>query len=68
MYSYSFLALHAIVNNAGVMAFGEFEWLTERLIAHQVNVNLLGTMKFTNSICPLIRQHNGKSCDKVINT
>lgn len=47
------------------MVFGEFEWLTEKLIAHQVNVNVLGTMRFTNAVCPLLRQHGGKFC-KVI--
>lgn len=54
------LALYAVVNVAGVMVFGEFEWLTEKLISHQINVNVLGTMKFTNAVCPVIRQHNGK--------
>ncbi|CAG9863716.1 unnamed protein product [Phyllotreta striolata] len=52
--------LHAIVNNAGVMVFGEFEWLTENLIQQQVNVNLLGTLKFTNAMCPLLRQYGGR--------
>ncbi|KAJ8926009.1 hypothetical protein NQ315_009864 [Exocentrus adspersus] len=52
--------LHAVVNNAGVMVFGEFEWLTERLIQQQVEVNLLGTLKFTNALCPLLRQHKGR--------
>ncbi|KAJ8935444.1 hypothetical protein NQ314_012864 [Rhamnusium bicolor] len=50
------LALYAIINNAGVMVFGEFEWLTERLIQEQIDVNLLGTFKFTNALCPLLRQ------------
>ncbi|KAF7281824.1 hypothetical protein GWI33_004225 [Rhynchophorus ferrugineus] len=50
-------SLHAFVNNAGVMVFGEFEWQTPRLIQHQINVNLLGTFRVTNAFCPLIRQH-----------
>lgn len=54
------LVLHGIVNNAGVMVFGEFEWLTERLITQQIHVNFLGTLKFTNAICPLLRQHKGR--------
>ncbi|XP_072391143.1 D-beta-hydroxybutyrate dehydrogenase, mitochondrial-like [Diabrotica undecimpunctata] len=53
-------ALHAIINNAGVMVFGEFEWLTERLIHQQIDVNLMGTLKFTNAFCPLIRHHRGR--------
>ncbi|XP_063220923.1 uncharacterized protein LOC134530196 isoform X1 [Bacillus rossius redtenbacheri] len=54
------LELIALVNNAGVMVFGEFEWQTERLIRHQVEVNLLGTMRVTKAFCPLIRQHKGQ--------
>ncbi|XP_063220924.1 11-beta-hydroxysteroid dehydrogenase type 2 isoform X2 [Bacillus rossius redtenbacheri] len=54
------LELIALVNNAGVMVFGEFEWQTERLIRHQVEVNLLGTMRVTKAFCPLIRQHKGR--------
>ncbi|KAJ8949232.1 hypothetical protein NQ318_022744 [Aromia moschata] len=50
-------SLHAVINNAGVMVFGEFEWLTERLIQEQVNINLMGTFKFTNALCPLLRQY-----------
>lgn len=53
------LVLHAVVNNAGVMVFGEFEWLTEQLIQHQIDVNLLGTLMFSNAICPVLRQHKG---------
>ncbi|XP_060536269.1 retinol dehydrogenase 7 [Cylas formicarius] len=52
--------LHAIVNNAGVMVFGEFEWQTERLIEEQVNVNLLGTFKTTKAFCPLLRKHKAR--------
>lgn len=51
--------MYAIINNAGVMVFGEFEWLTEKLIQQQIDVNLMGTFKFTNAFCPLIRQHKG---------
>ncbi|CAG9762118.1 unnamed protein product [Ceutorhynchus assimilis] len=54
---YSF---HALVNNAGVMVFGEFEWQTERLIKQQIEVNLLGTFKLTNAFCHLLRKHKGR--------
>nr|CAD7202191.1 unnamed protein product [Timema douglasi] len=54
------LQLRALVNNAGVMVFGEFEWLTERLINQQVEVNLLGTMRITKAFCSLIRHHEGR--------
>lgn len=46
-----------LVNNAGVMCFGEFEWQTNAIIEHQVNVNLFGTMNFTRSFLPLARKH-----------
>ncbi|XP_066146916.1 D-beta-hydroxybutyrate dehydrogenase, mitochondrial [Euwallacea fornicatus] len=52
--------LHALINNAGVMVFGEFEWQTEKLIKHQLEVNLLGTFKLTNAFCYLLRQHKGR--------
>lgn len=53
-------SLHALVNNAGVMVFGEFEWQTGNLIGNQINVNLTGTLLLTNAFCPLIRQHKGR--------
>lgn len=61
-----FSELKALINNAGVMIFGEFEWLTEQHIQSQINVNLLGTMRVTKSFCPLLRKYKGikgkKSC------
>jgi short-subunit dehydrogenase len=51
--------LRALINNAGVMIFGEFEWQTERHIQHQIDVNLLGTMRVTKSFCPLLRKYKG---------
>ncbi|KAL1514067.1 hypothetical protein ABEB36_003390 [Hypothenemus hampei] len=53
-------SLHALVNNAGVMVFGEFEWQTEKLIKHQIDVNFLGTLKLTNAFCCLLRHHKGR--------
>lgn len=43
------------------MVFGEFEWLTEKLIRQQLNVNLYGTMNFTKAFCPLLRRFKGFS-------
>ncbi|KAF7383810.1 hypothetical protein HZH68_014567 [Vespula germanica] len=48
--------LKALVNNAGVMIFGEFEWQTKDQVKHQLEVNLLGTMKITHQLMPLIRK------------
>lgn len=39
------------------MTFGEFEWQTDSLIENQIQVNLLGTMKFTKTFLPLIRKY-----------
>lgn len=50
----------ALVNNAGVMCFGEFEWQTRNLFESQINVNLLGTMRLTKELLPLIRQHRAR--------
>ncbi|XP_053696414.1 D-beta-hydroxybutyrate dehydrogenase, mitochondrial [Sabethes cyaneus] len=52
--------LFALVNNAGVMCFGEFEWQLNEHIAQQINVNLLGTMRVTKSFLPLLRKYRGK--------
>ncbi|XP_055324349.1 D-beta-hydroxybutyrate dehydrogenase, mitochondrial isoform X2 [Sitodiplosis mosellana] len=46
-----------LVNNAGVMCFGEFEWQTNAIIEHQINVNLFGTMNFTRSFLHLARKY-----------
>lgn len=39
------------------MCFGEFEWQTNAIIEHQINVNLFGTMNLTRSFLPLARKH-----------
>ncbi|XP_005179952.1 D-beta-hydroxybutyrate dehydrogenase, mitochondrial [Musca domestica] len=50
----------ALVNNAGTMCFGEYEWQTWQQIEMQINVNLLGTMRLTKTLMPLIRQHRAR--------
>lgn len=42
------------------MIFGEFEWITEEQILYQVQVNLIGTMKFTQEFMPEIRAHSSR--------
>ncbi|ALC48046.1 sro [Drosophila busckii] len=49
--------LWALVNNAGVMCFGEFEWQLPAQFELQINCNLLGTMRLTHQLMPLLRQH-----------
>ncbi|XP_067618793.1 D-beta-hydroxybutyrate dehydrogenase, mitochondrial [Eurosta solidaginis] len=50
----------ALVNNAGVMCFGEFEWQTSAQFEMQINVNVLGTMRITKVMLPLVREHRGR--------
>ncbi|XP_017020695.1 D-beta-hydroxybutyrate dehydrogenase, mitochondrial [Drosophila kikkawai] len=52
--------LNALVNNAGVMCFGEFEWQLPEQIETQINCNLLGTMRLTRELLPLLRQQQGR--------
>lgn len=51
---------HSIVNNAGIMIFGEFEWLTDEQIFQQLNVNLLGAMRVTKTFLPILRKYKGR--------
>lgn len=55
----SFSVLKALVNNAGVMVFGEFAWQTEELIQQQIDVNLVGAMKVTKAFLPMIVNNKG---------
>lgn len=50
----------ALVNNAGTMCFGEYEWQTWQQIEMQIHVNLLGTMRLTKELIPLVRKHQAR--------
>uniref|UniRef100_A0A146KVZ1 Estradiol 17-beta-dehydrogenase 2 n=1 Tax=Lygus hesperus TaxID=30085 RepID=A0A146KVZ1_LYGHE len=52
--------IHAVVNNAGVMTMGEFEWLTHDQIFEMVFVNLVGAMKVTKNLLPYLRETRGR--------
>ncbi|XP_046750628.1 retinol dehydrogenase 7 [Diprion similis] len=54
------LDLRALVNNAGMMIFGEFEWQTEEQMRRQVEVNLLGTMGITKELMPVVRSKRSR--------
>ncbi|XP_074105463.1 SDR family oxidoreductase shroud isoform X2 [Cotesia typhae] len=54
------LALRCFINNAGIMIFGEFEWQTEEQMRYQVEVNLLGTMRVTKEVLPLLREYSSR--------
>lgn len=51
---------YALLNNAGVMVFGETEWQTEKLISLQLDVNLSGAIRVTKHFAPLLRKFKGK--------
>lgn len=54
------LKFHALINNAGMMIFGELEWLTPGMIRDQIEVNLMGPILMVNHFCQLIRQHQAR--------
>lgn len=56
----SLVELRAVVNNAGVMVFGEFEWQLDEQARHQLEVNVLGPMSLTRSLLPSIRRHSAR--------
>lgn len=62
----------ALINNAGVLAYGEFDWLTWDQITSQVEVNILGTIRITRSLLANIIASNGRIinvtsvCDNVL--
>ncbi|KAL0893114.1 hypothetical protein ABMA27_014748 [Loxostege sticticalis] len=48
--------LHAIVNNAGVMTIGDYEWQRPSMIEATINVNLLGAMRVVSTFLPDLRR------------
>ncbi|KFM74352.1 D-beta-hydroxybutyrate dehydrogenase, mitochondrial, partial [Stegodyphus mimosarum] len=52
--------LWALINNAGVCVYGEFEWQTWNQCQKQVEVNFLGTMRLTKAFLPLLRKSKGR--------
>jgi short-subunit dehydrogenase len=50
----------ALINNSGIMTFGEFDWLTWNHIQKQVDVNLLGTLRLTRLMVPYIVESKGR--------
>lgn len=54
------LRLHALINNAGIMTYGEFDWMTWDQIYNQVDVNLVGTLKLTRALLPYIIDNKGR--------
>ncbi|CAG2177749.1 unnamed protein product, partial [Oppiella nova] len=48
--------LYALINNAGVCVMAEFDWLSWNQIQKQVDTNVLGTIRVTKTLLPLIIQ------------
>ncbi|XP_026313979.1 D-beta-hydroxybutyrate dehydrogenase, mitochondrial-like [Hyposmocoma kahamanoa] len=48
--------LHAVVNNAGIMTIGDYEWQTQSIIENTINVNLLGAMRVASAFLPELRR------------
>lgn len=53
-------SLVALVNNAGVLTYGEFDWLTQNQIKKLIDVNLTGTIMLTRAILPHIIEAKGR--------
>ncbi|CAG9093714.1 unnamed protein product [Plutella xylostella] len=47
--------LYAVVNNAGIMTIGDYEWQSTEMIERVVNTNLLGTMRVISQFLPDLR-------------
>lgn len=54
------IKLHALINNAGVMTYGEFDWMTWDQIYSQVDVNIVGTLRLTRALLPFIIENKGR--------
>ncbi|XP_076305832.1 retinol dehydrogenase 7-like [Tachypleus tridentatus] len=52
--------LWALINNAGVCVYGEFEWQTWDQCKAQMEINLIGTIRLTKLCLPLIRRCSGR--------
>lgn len=48
-----------LINNAGTLAYGEFDWYTWPQIESQVQVNLLGTIRLIHALLPKLIQSQG---------
>ncbi|KAJ2946088.1 hypothetical protein O0L34_g5007 [Tuta absoluta] len=61
--------LHAVVNNAGVMTIGDYEWQTSSIIENTININLIGAMRVASAFLPELRRNalNGIGKPRLIN-
>ncbi|XP_055934762.1 D-beta-hydroxybutyrate dehydrogenase, mitochondrial-like [Argiope bruennichi] len=52
--------LHCLVNNAGVLAYTDFELMTPKMCEEVLNINLMGTMRVTKHFIPLLCRTPGR--------
>ncbi|GFT98442.1 hypothetical protein NPIL_547561 [Nephila pilipes] len=52
--------LYCLINNAGVLAYTDFELMTPKMCEEVININLLGTMRVTKHFLPLICKTPGR--------
>jgi len=52
--------LWALINNAGVLVYGHYDWQLDSQAELQVQVNFMGVLRVTKAFQPLIRQAKGK--------
>ncbi|GFV23565.1 d-beta-hydroxybutyrate dehydrogenase, mitochondrial [Trichonephila clavipes] len=52
--------LYCLINNAGVLAYTDFELMTPKMCEEVININVLGTMLLTKHFLPLICQTPGR--------
>ena len=56
-----FSGLWAVVNNAGVYAFGDIEWCTIRQFRTCMDVNFFGAIRVIKAFVHLVRESKGAS-------
>lgn len=52
--------LWAVINNAGVSDWGEIEWSTSQDFHNMLSVNLMGCIRTTIALLPLVREAKGR--------
>ncbi|GLV40225.1 shroud [Carabus blaptoides fortunei] len=60
MNEHKYSELFALINNAGILVFGEFEWNTEKQIMKIFDINVIGTMNLTKALLPMLRKYSGR--------
>ncbi|CAM1297384.1 Uncharacterised protein g1784 [Pycnogonum litorale] len=52
--------LYGLVNNAGILIYGQFDWITMEQIQTQINVNLVGTMRVVKHFLDIVIDRPGR--------